>query len=183
VLFAIWARAGAASESLGFDLSGRPVFRLTAPGTRVVVLVFAASDCPISNRYVPEIARLRQRFEGQGVRFFWVFPNPADSAAVVVAHNQSYAITEFSVLDVRHVLMRRSHVSVTPEAAVFLADKDSLREVYHGRIDDRYVAFGRERTEPRRHELEAAVAAALGGTSAVPPAGPAVGCAITPLKP
>jgi hypothetical protein len=72
---------------------------------------------------------------------------------------------------------------MSPEAAVFLVRGDALREVYHGRIDDRYLAFGRERPAPRRHELEAALVAALEGAPVLPPGGPAVGCAIVPPKP
>ena len=47
------------------------------------MLIFAASDCPISNRYVPEIARLTNEFSPQGVRFWWVYPNGADTASVI----------------------------------------------------------------------------------------------------
>ena len=42
-----------------FDLDGRLVDPLALPaGTRAHVLVFTTTDCPISNRYAPEIQRL-----------------------------------------------------------------------------------------------------------------------------
>ena len=165
------------------DLEGHPIFGLASPGTRVVVLIFAASDCPISNRYVPEVERLSRHFARQGVRFWWVFPNPGDTAAVVSGHLRAYAISDAAVLDVRQALVRRAQVRVTPEAAVFLVRGGALREVFHGRIDDRFLAFGRERPAPARHELEAAIGAALDGSSVAPPGGPAVGCAIVPRQP
>ena len=149
----------------------------------MVVLVFAATDCPISNRYVPEVTRLSRHFAPQGVRFWWVFPNPGDTPATVAGHIREYAIADSALLDRRQALVRRARVSVTPEAAVFRVDGNALREVYHGRIDDRYLAFGRERPAASRHELEAAVAAALAGKAVAPAGGPAVGCAIVPSKP
>jgi tetratricopeptide (TPR) repeat protein len=71
VLFAALVQAVVAQPAdFGLDLRGQPIRRLAGPGVRVVVLVFAASDCPISSRYVPEIARLTRRFSRQGVPFF-----------------------------------------------------------------------------------------------------------------
>ena len=180
VFSALVPRAEAA-ESFGLDLGGHPITNLTPDGSRVVVLIFAASDCPISNRYVPEIARLSREFSS-GVHFWWVFPNPEDTAAVVAKHDREFSIAEPAVLDVQQTLVRLAHARITPEAAVFVVESGGLREVYHGRIDDRYLAFGQERPAAQHHELEEAIAAALAGRSA-PPAGPPVGCVIEPLRP
>lgn len=171
-----------AAEPVGFDLQGRPVRQLAGAGTRVVVLVFAASDCPVCNRYVPEIARLSGEFTAQGVRLWWVFPNPADSASVVAHHNAEFAIREETLLDPRQSLVAWAHVRTTPEAAVFLAD-DGMREVYRGRIDDRYLSIGQERPHAERHDLEDAIRAALAGKPVPQPGGPAVGCTIVPSEP
>ena len=45
---------GEAAKNYGLNLDGQPVHQLSVSGTRIVVLVFAASDCPISTRYIPE---------------------------------------------------------------------------------------------------------------------------------
>ena len=128
--------SSAATERYGVDLNGRPVSDLGGPGIHFIVLIFAATDCPISNRYVPEIARLNKEFSPQGVRFWWVFPNPSDHAHLVSKHNKEFAIRENSLLDVSQAMVHRANATVTPEAAVFTA---GMREVYHGRIDDRYL--------------------------------------------
>jgi hypothetical protein len=169
----------AAPERYGIDLDGKPVRDLAGPGVRVVVLVFAASDCPISNRYVPEIARLNKEFSSHGVRFWWVFPNPEDTAPVVSQHVREFAIHEDAMLDREQTLLKRADATVTPEAAVFTAD---LRELYHGRIDDRYLDIGQERPTPQHHDLEAAIAAALAGKRVPQPGGPPVGCSIVFLQ-
>ncbi len=180
VLFA--ASLAGTGEPLGFDLHGRPVRGLAGPDTHLVVLIFAASDCPICNRYVPEIARLDHEYSSRGVRIWWVFPNPEDTRSVVTKHNQEFSIRERTVLDARQTLVHLAHVSVTPEAAVFKIDGDGMHEVYSGRIDDRYVAIGREKPQPDHHDLELALTAALNGQRIPRPVGPPVGCSVVFLQ-
>jgi hypothetical protein len=175
-------------EPFGIDLNGKPVSGLAGPGIRVVVLIFAASDCPASNRYVPEIARLRKEFSSgagsaQGAaRIWWVFPNPGDTAAVVAQHNREFAIHEDSLLDPHQELVARAHATMTPEAAVFVVRSADLDEVYNGRIDDRYISLGQERPQAGHHDLEDAIRAALSGKPVPQAGGPAVGCSIVFLQ-
>jgi len=168
-----------ATERYGVDLSGRPISNLGGPGIHFIVLVFASTDCPISNRYVPEIARLNKEFSSQGVRFWWIFPNPSDNTHVVLQHNKDFAIRENSLLDASQATTQRAHATVTPEAAVFTAD---MREVYYGRIDDRYLDIGKERPQAAHHDLELAISAALAGKPVPQPGGPSVGCSIVFLQ-
>lgn len=184
-LICAWAAQAQAGSPVdfGLDLQGNPVRQLAGPGVRVVVLVFAASDCPISNRYVPEVTRLRQEFSGKGVRLLWIYPNPADTAQVVAEHNRDFSISnDLAVLDTRQSLVAWAHATVTPEAAVFVIDGKELREVYHGRIDDRYISLGQERPQPQHHDLEEAIAAALADKPVPQPGGVPVGCSIVFLQ-
>jgi hypothetical protein len=169
-----------AAQPLGTDLSGRPVDRLAPPGSRVIVLFFAGSDCPISNRYIPEIERLSRQFGSYGVHFWWVYPNPADSADVVRHHQDDFHINGEAVLDTQQRLTRMAHVTVTPEVAIFVPAAAGLREVYRGRIDNRYVALGQERPSATRHDMEDAIRAVLADRVVPRPGGPAVGCSIVP---
>lgn len=169
------------TESFGIDLNGHPVEELAPVGSQAVVLFFTASDCPISNRYIPEIQRLAQEFGPRGVRVWFVYPNPGDSAPIVRAHQNEYAITANVVLDNRQTLAQMAHVSVTPEAAVFVPDGSKLREVYRGRIDDRYIAFGQERPQATHHDLENAIRAVLAKQPIPSPGGSPVGCSIVTL--
>ncbi len=164
------------------DLKGRPANPLADPGAQAVVLFFAATDCAVSNRYAPEIEAMQKEFAAQGVHFWFVYPNPGDTAPVVSAHDAQFAITDSTVLDRDQSLVRLSHVVATPEAAVFLREGDGFREVYHGRVDDRYLSFGRERPHAMHHDLEVAIQAALAHRPVPPPGGDPVGCAIMPLN-
>jgi AhpC/TSA family len=165
------------------DLNGHPVTDLAPAGARAVVLFFAASDCPISNRYIPELQRLAKQFEPLGVRVWFVYPNPGDDAKVVRAHDLEFAITANTALDRRQTLTRMAQVTVTPEAAVFVLQGTSLHEVYRGRIDDRYLALGNERPQAMHHDLEEAIRAVLADKPVPQPAGPPIGCSIVTLRP
>jgi hypothetical protein len=172
----------ATAPDFGTDLYGQPLRQLGGPGVRVVVLFFAASDCPISNRYVPDIEQLNKQFGSKGAHFWWVYPNATDTAQVIAEHNRDFSITGDTILDSKQSLVERAHTTVTPEAAVFLVEGSELREVYHGRIDDRYIALGQERPRGGHHDLEKAIAAALAGQPVPQPGGPPVGCSIVFLQ-
>lgn len=165
------------------DLGGHPVDPLASSNAQAVVLFFAATDCSVSNRYVPEIQRLQAEFAADGVRFWFIYPNPEDTAAVVGNHDTQFSITSNTALDRSQSLVQRAHVVATPEAAVFVPDGSSLREVYHGRIDNRYLSFGHERPHATHHDLELAIRAVLDHHPVPPPGGDPVGCAIMPLQP
>ena len=163
------------------DVQGHEVEQLAPAGTRVVVLIFAATDCPISNRYVPEIARLDRELTARGVAFWWVFPNPGDTLAAVQKHTHDFSITTPTLVDSGQALTRMAHAAVTPEAAVFDVKDGKLNEIYHGRIDDRYIAFGQERPQAIRHDLEEAIQAALAGLPIPQSHGGPIGCSIIPV--
>ncbi len=129
---------------LGIDLDGKPIQELASPDTHVVTLFFAASDCPISNRYAPEITRLQQEFRTRHVAFWWVFPNPADTVEVAREHQHQFSIESNTIIDTEQTLVRMAHVTTTPESAVFIVSNGRLDEVYHGRVDDRYLSIGKE---------------------------------------
>src|SRR5580693_341193 len=69
------------------DLDNRTVDPLqAAPETTATVLLFVTTDCPISNRYAPEVARLFKSFAPKGVRFWLIYPNPAESPQAIRNH-------------------------------------------------------------------------------------------------
>ena len=153
-----------------------------SPGDDVRVLVFVRRDCPIANRYAPELARLQASFPATGahpVTLVLVYVDPADTPALVVAHEREYALTLPWVLDPDHRLARLAAATVTPEAAVYSPGAGGNRELlYRGRIDDRFVDVGRTRPAPSHHDLRDAITAAVEGRRPAPAGGPATGCFI-----
>lgn len=176
-------RASAQAPVLGSDGDGRPIASLAEPPTRFVVTVFLATDCPISSRYMPEIARLARQFQPQGVRFWLVYPNSGDDVAALRAYHSGFAndATLSTMIAPAALLIRRAGVHVTPEAALFRAPV-SLEHpsLWHGRIDDRYLSIGTQRPAPTHRDLEEAIRATLAGGEPPAPTGRAVGCVIVP---
>ncbi len=139
------------------------------------MLIFVNPECPISNRYAPEIQRLAQAFEAKDAAFWLVYPDPDLKVETIQKHLKEYGYSLRALRDPGHHLVKRSQVQVTPEAAVFVADG---RLVYHGRIDDRYVDFGKERFAPTERDLETAVKACLANKTVPRAATKAIGCYI-----
>ena len=85
----------------------------------MTVLIFVSTDCPVSNRYAPEIKRLHDEFTSRGVRFRLVYPNPLDNEAAISKHLQEYGYPQIAQRDRDHTLVKMAGATITPEAAVF----------------------------------------------------------------
>ncbi len=143
------------------------------------VLLFVRSDCPLTARYAPELRRIAAGFATRKVSFWLVYADPAETEISIRKHMEEYRFPGAAVRDPRHLLARRAQAKVAPEAAVF----DSAGKLaYVGRIDDRYINFGKERATPRTHELESAISAVLSGRPVVPSRTRAVGCFLADVE-
>jgi hypothetical protein len=142
----------------------------------LTVFVFTTTDCPISNRYAPEIQRLVSKFGAQA-KFVLVYPVGADSEQVIDAHKTKFGYTLHHVRDTDHKLLKQTGVTVTPEVAVM----NGTTLLYRGRIDDRYVAFGVDRPAPTKRDLEDALTAVLAGKAVEVKETRAVGCILADL--
>lgn len=154
---------------------------LPPPVRRPLFSFFVASDCPISNRYIPEMQRLENKFAAQHVVFWFVYPNVGETSEAVRQHEAAYGHEKNILLDPHHQLVALTHAKVTPESAVLVPEHpgaETLRTVYHGRIDDRYLQIGQERPTATEHDLERAIADVLQHRAVQQPGGPAVGCGI-----
>ena len=150
-----------------------------ATPARVRVLLFVRTDCPITNRYAPELQRLEEEFRGRDVRFWLVYPDRSETDAAIRDHIAQYRFPGEPVGDPEHELVRQARATVAPEAAVF----DSAgRLMYHGRIDDRYVDIGKARPAPQAHDLEDAIRAVLDGKPVAQAETRAVGCSLSDVE-
>jgi len=173
------------------DLSGRAVDPIDDATTPITVTFFIDSDCPVSNRYAPELKSLNDRYRTRGVSFWLVYPDPGISVQTIRTHMQDFGYTMRALRDPEHALVRRANALVTPEAGVFLADGTL---VYHGRIDNRYVDLTRRRPKATENDVADVLDALLAGKSAqaswTPAPGrslesmsqPGVGCYIQDFK-
>src|SRR5579885_1826017 len=122
--------------------------------SKAAVFAFIATDCPISKAYAPELARLHAEYAPRGVAFLAVHSDPAVSAPEVRRHVREFGYPFPTLLDPKQTLARALGVKVTLEVAVVSPEG---RLLYRGRVDDRYVDFGKTRPAAHRQDLRAAL--------------------------
>lgn len=177
VLFAMGGiLSGPAAESwTARDVSGIAHSLPADADFKATVLIFLQPDCPISNQYAPVLNRLREEFSPRGVRFLRVYPSEGTTRQRIEKHTADYGYEMPALLDPEQFLVAKTGVSVTPEVVVFDARGNRL---YRGRINDRYVAFGKKRPRATRHDLREALSAILNGRTPMPSETRAIGCYI-----
>jgi hypothetical protein len=143
--------------------------------TKVVALIFISSECPISNKMVPEIERVHKKFAKTDAGVWIVYPNASDTEKDIKDHRREYHINTPYVRDPKHYLVKKSGVTVTPEAVVYNEKREIL---YRGRINDQYLALGKGRPQATQHDLEEAIEAVLAGNKPKAEKTEAIGCYI-----
>lgn len=157
-------------------VSRRP---LQMRGKRATVLFFILQDCPIANRYAPEINRIVAAYTPKRIAFYVVYVDPALKPKEARKHAKDYGYRCPALLDPAHRLAKKIGATISPEAVVIGPDG---KRMYCGRIDDLYIDLGRQRYEATQHDLREALDAILSGRSVPNPVTKAVGCFIPPKK-
>jgi Redoxin len=142
------------------------------------VLVFTMQDCPIANSYVPTLSTLASEYHPRGIRFLMVHVDPQLSNESARKHAEEFQIEVPVVIDRQHAWVDWAGATKSPEVAVFSSDGQIL---YSGRIDDRYVGFGKRRTHVSSNDLREAMDAILAGRPVARSKTEAIGCFIPPL--
>lgn len=167
-------------SSLPLDLAGQAVDPFDTSDADASVFLFISSECPVSNRLAPEIRRIQATFADRSVAFWLVYPDPKDSPERIRAHVEEYGYFHAGLLrDPEHALVASTGVRRTPEVAVFNA-RGGL--VYRGRVNDRFVEFGKTRPAATTNDLESALEATLAGRSVAVAETEAIGCYISDLR-
>ena len=180
---ALGARTSATATQVRLlDLAGREVDPLAQSEARATVFVFTRTDCPISNRYAPEIQRIYREFASDHIAFWLVYLDPDQAVDAIRRHLKEYNYPFGGLRDPQHEFVRLTGVRVTPEVAVFVPGASGARMLYRGRIDDKYVDFDKERPQPTTHDLERVLKAIVGGERVEVETTRAVGCFISDLE-
>lgn len=168
--------AGEGGKDDGYtDVAGQPHRLPARDECRALVLFFVAHDCPMSNGYAPEIARLCKEFTPQGAAFRVVYAERDLAFEDAARHAKEFAFPCPAILDRELRLARRTGATTTPQAALLSPDGVLL---YLGRIDDIYADFGKKRAQPEHRDLRDAIAAVLAGRTVAQPRTPCLGCHI-----
>lgn len=161
------------------DIDGRTL-KPFEPAGAASLIIFVATDCPVSNSYAPEIQRVCREYGPRGLSCFLIYEDvetpgaPLDAA--VRKHMREYAYSGIpAAVDRSRVIAKRANASVTPQAVVI----DRAGEIrYRGRIDNFYAALGKPRQRVTEHDLRNALDAVLSGRAVPGRETEAVGCYI-----
>ncbi len=134
------------------------------------VVMFIATQCPISNDYNQRMVSLVREYQPRGFQFLGVNSNRQESVVEIKGHALGAGFRFPIVKDDGNVIADRFGASFTPEIYVVSPDGVIL---YHGRIDD---SRNPDRIESR--DLAKALDAILAGRPIDPAETRAFGCTI-----
>ncbi len=158
------------------DLEGNEQYPFKIDEAKATVLFFVTQDCPISNAYAPELARLNKEYGSKGFKLMLVYVDPDVTNDEIKNHMKDYSLSDYTAIaDKTHVLVSQTGATVTPEAVVILPDGAIA---YRGRIDNMYPALGQRRSVITKKDLRNALNSISENQTIQMPRTRAVGCYI-----
>ncbi len=142
--------------------------------SKAIVLMFIATQCPISNSYNPRVVELQKDYSTKGVAFIGINANKQESVQEIKEHAKAHGFVFPILKDVNNVLADKLGASVTPE--IYLLNP-KFEILYHGRIDD----SSREEKVTSK-DLRSALDQALAGWPVAVRETKAFGCSIKRVK-
>src|SRR5262245_15673413 len=151
------------------DLAGKAGKLSDFRASKLTVIAFTSTTCPVSKKYAPSLARLEKEYGAKGVAFLFVNPTATDTVkehgfAGRYVHDKDGKLT--------------AALGATSTAEVFVLDA-ARTVVYRGAMDDQY-GLGYSLDAPRAKYLAAALDEALAGKVPTIAATTAPGCALEP---
>ncbi len=157
------AVAGAAPEEVALDdVVGQ---------SKATVLMFIATQCPVSNAYNERMAQIAKAYAAKGVAFYGINSNKSEPVDEIVAHAKEHGFSFKVLKDTNNVVADQFHARVTPE--IYIVDPQGVVR-YHGRIDENQV----DAAAAKSHDLANALDALLQGQAPKNPETKAFGCSI-----
>ena len=145
---------------------------------KATVIVFLDFKCPISNRYVPILNSLAERYQDKGVAFAAVICDE-EKPEELERHMLEFR-TNFPVYyDPKHLVSTHFVAHVTPQA--FLLDSNRILK-YFGAIDDQYQDRTTRLKEVRSPHLVEALDQVLAGKAVTVKHTQAIGCPLNRIK-
>ena len=135
-----------------------------------IVVMFIATQCPVSNNYNERMVDLYKSYAPKGIAFVAVNSNKQESIEEITEHSKKHKF-EFPVLkDWNNVIADKFDAMVTPE--IYLVDSTAVLR-YHGRIDD-----AQNLAKVKQHDLQDVLDAYLAGKTPPKRETKAFGCTI-----
>jgi hypothetical protein len=155
------------------------VLRPLTPDGAAGVLLFVSTDCPVSNRYAPEIQRLCTAAAVRGVPCTLLYEDADVRPDAVRTHLREYGYALPAAIDTDGAVAAAVKATITPEAVV--VDRGGGVR-YRGRIDNLFAALGTSRQVVTSHDLRDAIDAVVANRPVARPQTDAIGCFIVPAN-
>jgi len=167
--------AGSKAPSFSLkDVDGHEYSLTDFSKKKFVVLMFIATQCPVSNAYNTRMVKLYDDYASREVAIVGINSNRQEAIDEIKDHSKSNGF-KFTVLkDPGNVMADAYGAQVTPE--IYVIDPAGIVR-YHGRIDN-----DRNIEEADTHDLRAALDALLSGNEPSRAETKAFGCTIKRVK-
>jgi thiol-disulfide isomerase/thioredoxin len=139
------------------------------------VFVFLATDCPLSQNYMPTMNQLSKQFAANGIGFYSVFSQEDLSQRTLDDFTTSYGMSFPAIRDEHFKLADYFGATTTPQA--FLVGSAGAT-LYKGAIDNWAPELGQHRTVITEHYLLSALESLRDNKPIKVNETPAVGCFI-----
>ena len=143
---------------------------------KAVALFFVTNECPISNAYAHEMARICSDYKDKGIACELIYVDPSLSDADARKHALEFGHGPYPrIVDRHHELVKATGVTTTPEVAVVNREG---KVAYRGRIDDSFAALGQPRRPVKSADLRNALDEIVAAKPVTTPVTRALGCYI-----
>ena len=152
------------------DYNGKKHSLADYKSSKAIVLMFIATQCPVSNAYNTRMVELQKDYASKGAAFIGINSNKQESAEEVKNHAKEHEFVFPILKDWNNVIADKLQASVTPEIFVL---NSGFEVLYHGRIDD-----SQRENKVASKDLRAALDRILSGKSVEVEETKAFGCTI-----
>lgn len=125
---------------------------------KAVVIFIQGNGCPIVRNGTPTLKAIRDEYEGKGITFFMLNPQPQDNRESIAAEAEEFDY-DFPVLVDEAQLVAES-LGVDRTSEVFVIDPKTRTVLFRGPIDDR-LGYESQKPEANNHYLKDALDAVL----------------------
>jgi len=155
-------------------ISGKSYSLSDAKDAKLAVIMFIATQCPVSNAYNERMVKLYDDYSSKDVMFFAINANKTEDSEECKEHAADHGF-KFPVLkDVNNTIADKYDAQVTPEIYVVNAKHELL---YHGRIDN-----SQRESNVESRDLRNALDELLSGKTVTVKDTKAFGCTIKRVK-
>ena len=146
------------------------------PEVRAIALFVHGNGCPLVRKRIPELKRLRDTFQKQGIAFGMINANLQDDRSEIVEEAETFGIDMPVLIDDSQSVASLLGIKRTAEIILISAETKAI--VYRGAIDDR-LNYQKEKPEASERYFEDAISAFLKGKPIAKAKTEAPGCKVT----